>query len=360
MLPPGESLLQIRLARAGFRLDLDVAWSGRVAVLFGPSGSGKSTVFECILGLHRTARSRVCLAGEWLEDRDRGLRLPVEARGLGWVPQSPTLFPHLDVAGNLRFGLARAGDEGARALARAVEVLEIGGLLGRRVTDLSGGERSRVALARAIASGPRVLLLDEPLAALDLPLRARILPYLLRVRDELGLPMLTITHDPDEAMLLGGTVVVLDGGRLVAQGSAREVLWSRAVLPLSEALGLENVLAARSLGGIGEAGECLVETPTGLRLAVPWPLPAGVTLSLGVPAQDVLIAAEAPQRLSARNVLPCRVVRIEARDGDAFVHLDAGEPLVAKLTPAAVVRLELEPGRPVFAVVKAQALRRLR
>jgi len=348
--------IDVELRRPGFTLEVSAGWDARVTVLFGSSGSGKSTLFECVLGLEPRARARVRLAGEWLEDPARGLRLPLHRRGLGWMPQDPTLFPHLRVAANLAFGRRRAGAEGARWLARAVEVLEIGDLLGRRVDELSGGERQRVALARALASGPRALLLDEPLSSLDVALRARVLPHLLRVRDELGLPMLVITHDPDEALLLGELVLVLDRGRVVAQGPPREVLWSQAVLPLAESLGLENVFEGVARGAPGQEA---VETEHGLRVVVSGRLAPGERVRLGLRAEDVLLAIGPPGRLSARNVWPARVVACEARGSDVWVHLDAGERLVAKLTPGAVRELGLGPGTTLHAVVKAQSLRRL-
>jgi molybdate transport system ATP-binding protein len=348
----GATRIRADLRRGAFALDVDVGWSERVAVLFGPSGAGKTLLLETVLGLHRDARARVELAGEVLEDPERGVRVPVHARRLGWVPQESSLFPHLRVEGNLRLGLARSGSDGTQ-LRRAVEVLEIGGLLQRRVRELSGGERQRVALARALASDPRALLLDEPLASLDLGLRTRVLPFLLRVRDELGLPMIVITHDPDEAILLGEVVIVLDAGRVVATGAPREVLWSRAVLPLSEALGLENVIEARAVAGAE------VETARGLRLVVRGPLEPGERVRLGVRAEDLLLAVGEPGRLSARNVLPARVARLEVRDGDVLVHLDAGEALVARITGGAAHALGLEAGAPVRVVVKAQAIRRL-
>jgi molybdate transport system ATP-binding protein len=352
------SRLTVKLDRPGFSLDVDFHWQERVAVLFGPSGSGKTTCLEAALGLLPRARSRVQLGGEWLEDCERGLRVPVEARRLGWVPQEPTLFPHRSVAGNLRFALARAGEAGPRGLERAVEVLEIGHLMARRPGELSGGERQRVALARAIASGPRALVLDEPLAALDLPLRSRVLPYLLRVRDELDLPMLYITHDPDEAMLVGETAAVLDCGRLVATGPPREVLWSRAVRPLSEALGLENVLDARA-ESTPEEGETRIATAGGLRLRVPWQLEPGTAVCIGVRAEDILVARGDPGRISARNVIAGRVSECETDAGEVLVRVDAGETLTARLTPAAVADLGIERGSPVFLVLKAHAIRRI-
>ena len=349
--------LAVRFEREGFRLDVDLAWDERVVVIFGPSGSGKTTLLEAALGLHADATCRVRLGGAWLEDPTRAVRVAVEDRQLGWVPQAPTLFPHLDVAANLRFGLAR-GD--AAALDRAVEVLELGELQGRRVDSLSGGEQQRVAIGRALASGPRALLLDEPLASLDLGLRARVLRHLLRVRDELDLPILAITHDPDEALLLGERVVVLDGGREVASGDPAEVLWSRAVLPVSEALGLENVY--EGVVSRGRNGGATFSSDAGLVLVLPVEAVAGERVCIGLRAEDVLLAVDPPGRISARNALPARVIRCERAGPDVFVHMrtDTGaEHLVAKVTPAAARTLALGEGAEVHAVIKAQALRRI-
>jgi len=346
--------LVLRGRSGGFQLDVDVAWGERVAVLFGPSGAGKTTLLEAIVGLRPDLCGRIRVAGEWLADTERGLFVPVEERGLGWVPQDPTLLPHLSVSGNLRLGQRRAGARGAVLLERAIEVLELGELLGRRVDELSGGERQRVALARALASGPRAVLLDEPLAALDLPLRARVLPFLLRVRDELGLPMLYITHDPNEAMLIGEVAVVLAAGRVIALGPPREVLWSQAVLPFAQALGVENVLEARGLGGP------LVETLRGLRLVVPGDIPAGGQLRLGLRAEEILLSAEPLGRISARNLLAATVASCDVAGEEALVHLETGaEPLVARVTRAAAEALSLERGAKVYAVIKAQSFRPL-
>ena len=274
------------------------------------------------------------------------------------MPQDARLFPHLTVDENVRFAAPRgAGAAGSVSFSRAIEALEIGDLLARRPHELSGGERQRVAIARALASAPRALLLDEPLASLDLPLRARVLRHLLRVRDELEIPLVWITHDPDEAQVAGDRVIVLERGRVVASGPPREVLWSRAVLPLSEALGLENVIDARVVST--GSNECSVESAHGLRLVLPVALPIGERVCLSLRAHDVLLSADPPGRVSARNVLPARVEHIEITGGDALVTLAAGEPLVAKLTAGAVERLGLRPGSQVFALIKAQTLRRI-
>jgi len=344
------------LPREGFCLDVDLAWDDRVVVLFGRSGAGKSSLFELILGLHPRATSRVRLGGEWLADARRGIHTPVWQRQLGWVPQNATLFPHLSVAGNLRFGPRSAGDVVAGE--RAIEVLELGALLDRDVRDLSGGECQRVAIGRALASAPRALLLDEPLASLDVGLRARVLRDLLRVRDELGVPILAITHDPDEAMVLGERVIVLDAGRVVASGAPQTVLWSRSVLSLSASLGLENVFDGRPR--LGDPTSFV--TDAGLQLALPEPLGGSARACIGIRAEDVLIAVDPPTRISARNVLPARVTRCEDAGPDTFVHLalePGDERLVAKLTGRAARNLELRAGLPVHAIIKAQAIRRL-
>jgi molybdate transport system ATP-binding protein len=353
-----ESHLAISLTLGSFQLEIDTRWDAQVAVLFGPSGSGKSSVLETLLGLQPHARATLQLAGEVLEDSERNFRLPPEKRGLGWVPQESTLFPHLSVRQNLSFGKKRAGPQAASIFQQAVEVLEIGSLLDRNVETLSGGERQRVALARALASNPRALLLDEPLAALDRNLRARILPFLLRVRDEFGLPMLYITHDPDEAVMLGETLLVLDEGRVVANGPAREVLWSPAALPLAEALGLENVFEAR----VADEGSTssTVRIKSGQTLTLGEPLPSGQPVTLAVRAEDILISTSPTETLSARNVLECKVSQCLAHRGHVHVHLDLnGETWVARLTPAAVSALDLQPGKTVYAIVKAQAIQRI-
>lgn len=345
--------VSVALRRGPFELDATLTWPERVSVFFGPSGAGKSTLFEVILGLHTAERAQVKIGGAWLEDSDRKRRLPTWRRGLGWVPQVPTLFPHLDVEANLRFARPDAD-----ALDRAIEVLELDAFLGRDVRDLSGGERQRVAIGRALGSRPRALLLDEPLASLDVTRRANVLRDLMRVRDALEIPMLVITHDPDEAMLLGERVSVLEGGRIVASGAPAEVLWSHSVLPLSEALGLENVL--RGQAGPGDSRSLV--TDGGIRLALPFPASIGESMSVGVRAEDILLSVDAPGRISARNILPARVARCEPNGADTFIHLElepGEERLVAKVTTDAVDKLGLDTGLRVYALVKAQAIRRL-
>ena len=201
--------LDIELAQGSFVLAARVRLDARAAALFGPSGAGKTTILDAIAGLRTPRRGTITIDGRVLFSSDRRVNLPPHHRRVGYVPQDVALFPHMNVRRNLLYGRHPGVSPD---LERVVGMLEIATLLDRRVTDLSGGERQRVALGRALMSGPSLLLLDEPLAAVDVPLRRRILPYLQRVRDELRVPILYVSHDREEVAELADAVVLLDGG----------------------------------------------------------------------------------------------------------------------------------------------------
>jgi molybdate transport system ATP-binding protein len=204
--------LDIELAQGTFVLEAKVQLDARAAALFGPSGAGKTTILDAIAGLRTPRRGSITVNGRVLYSSGAGINLPPHHRHIGYVPQDVALFPHMLVRGNLLYGRHPGVSPD---LDRVVGMLEIDALLGRRVTDLSGGERQRVALGRALMSGPSLLLLDEPLAAVDVPLRRRILPYLRRVRDELTVPIIYVSHDRDEVDELADVVVRIDSGRVV-------------------------------------------------------------------------------------------------------------------------------------------------
>lgn len=327
--------------------------------VFGPSGSGKTSLLESLAGLRRDARGVIRLGDEtWLDDA-RGVRLTPEARRTGYVPQDALLFPHLDVAGNLRAGTRRArarGRDVEQSLADLTRILGLERLLTRPVASLSGGERQRVALGRALASDPALLLLDEPLAALDLPLRRRLLPLLQRVRDETSAPMLLVSHDPNELLALADEVLVLREGVAVGRGQPREVLADPELFSLSEG-GVENLLPCRVLapsdaGAVVRLGESVTVFTRSSAL------PAGAAALVAIPARDVILARDRPAGLSARNVAPCTVTALRTAGPRAVARValapDVPE-LFVEISLEAYEELGLAPGLGAFAVFKASS-----
>ncbi len=346
----------------GFALDAAFgAGAPGVTALFGPSGCGKSTILAAVAGLLRPREGRVAVDGAVLLDTARGVFVAPERRRCGVVFQDARLFPHLSVESNLRYGMRRAprGAEGP-GFDAVVALLGIGDLLGRRPLALSGGERQRVALGRALLSRPRLLLMDEPLAALDGPRRAEVLPFLARLREASGPPILYVTHALDEVDALADTLVLLDAGRVVASGPV-EALAARTDLP---ALGGRRdagavlgcaVLAhdpARGLTRLGFAGGELLVPLRGAD-------PPGARLRLRLRARDVSVATEPPRGLSVHNVLPCVLAAVEDAPGaphEVFLRLGLGPSvLLARVTRDAVAGLGLAPGMALWALVKSVA-----
>ncbi|MBI4878683.1 MAG: molybdenum ABC transporter ATP-binding protein [Planctomycetes bacterium] len=350
-----------RHAFGAFRLEVDFRSDEPVLALFGPSGAGKSTVLRIVAGLLRADAAEVEVAGRTLCSSAAQLFLPPEHRAVGYVAQEPFLFPHLSVAKNLSFGSRRARENGTGiSRAKVLQVLEIEPLLDRSVRNLSGGEARRVALGRALLSGPRLLLLDEPLAGLDAGLRLRIVPMLQRVFEEFGVPALLVSHSRAEVLQLARGIVVLDRGRQVHSGGAAEVLNEAEVLSLSGEAGLENLIEGTVLASDAVGGVTTLELVRGGRLVIPLvEAQPGDRLHVAVRAEDIIIATRRPECLSVRSLLSGTVTaRREARGG-CFVEVDAGAPLVALVTPAAAAELGLAPGVAVFLLVKAHAVRRV-
>lgn len=348
---------RVRLPLDRFALDVDLSIEGGVTGIFGPSGSGKTSLLESIAGLRRPASARIVFGGESWEDGASGLRLPPDKRRVGYVPQEALLFPHLDVRGNLLAGTRRD----AGTFEAVVSVLALAPLLDRNVAALSGGERQRVALGRALCAGPRLLLLDEPLSAVDLAMRGRLLAFLRRIRERFEVPLLLVSHDPLAVQALADDVIVFHEGRVCARGAPREVLTDPTVFPLAEAEGFRNVLPCRVDGrdavrlGSGGSGPRLHTAP----IAEGGAADALVT----VPASDVLLATEFPRGLSARNAVPATIRSIAEVGRMRLVHcrVDGEVPdLVAEVTEEARAELGLEPGLPVHLVVKAAACTVLR
>ena len=341
-----------------FTLDLAFKVEGGVTALFGPSGAGKSTVLGVVAGLLRPDVGRVVRDGTVLLDTAAGVEVAAERRRCGVVFQEARLLPHLSVAANLRYGARRAPQDAVGpGFEEVVGLLGIGGLLGRRPRDLSGGEKQRVALGRALLSRPLLLLMDEPLAALDAARRAEILPFLERLRDGAGLPILYVTHALDEVDRLADTLVLLEAGRVVASGTVESLSARTDLAVLSGRRDVGAVLNCTV--GRHDAGRGLTELVFGGGVLVV-PLrgePPGRVLRLRLRARDVALATREPEGISTHNVL-AGVVRAIERAGahEAFVTVLVGDtPLLARLTRDAVSRLQLEPGVRVYALVKSTA-----
>lgn len=352
------SLRGVRLQAGEFSLEIDAEFGARVTGLFGVSGSGKSTVVEIVAGLRRPTAGRVTLGDDVLVDVEKGIFRTPEARGVGFVPQDGALFPHLTVEGNLKFAERRGSGKNGEIFRRehVCGLLGIGDLLGRKPTTLSGGERQRVAIARALVSVPRLLLLDEPLAALDAARKATILPYLQRVRDEFGLPILYVSHVPQEMLALCDEMAVLADGRLLQHGPVEQV-FRRPVSPaVAKTVGVETVVPGRLLGGEGELAAVAVGPTRLIGLADQLPADTREVL-VNIRAEDVLLVkAGSGGEMSARNKLKGSVTALIREAATVRVEVDCGFPLIALLTRQAVEELRLAPGVAVDAVVKAPSV----
>lgn len=352
---------RFKLDWPGFTLDVDLDLPARgVTALFGHSGSGKTTLLRCIAGLERAPQGRLTVNGDvWQDDGQiSGQWLPTHQRPLGYVFQEASLFPHLTVMGNLRYGLRRTSGAQQVSLEQAIELLGIRPLLERKPDRLSGGERQRVGMARALALSPRLLLMDEPLAALDLKRKQEILPYLERLHRELEIPVLYVSHSPDEVARLADHIVVLDAGRTVAAGPLTETL-ARLDLPiqLGEDVGvvLDAVVAERD----EKWHLARVEFPGGSLWVRDGGHAPGQSVRVRILARDVSIALEQVASTSILNCLPATVDQLASDYHRALslLRLTVGpSPLLARLTQRSAVGLQLAPGKPVWVQIKAVAL----
>lgn len=340
----------------GFTLDVALETGAGVTALFGRSGSGKTSLVNLIAGLARPDSGRIVLDGRALVDTANGVFVPAGRRRIGYVFQEGRLFPHLSVRSNLLYGRwltpkpRRWG-----TLDEVVELLGIGPLLARRPRDLSGGEKQRVAIGRALLASPDCLLMDEPLAALDRARKAEILPYIERLRDAKRLPIVYVSHSVEEVARLADAVALIDNGRVAALGPVGEVFAHlEAVSDWEDGAVLEAIVVAQDQA----AGVTRLEHPAG-PLTVPHiDIAVGGRARVRVRARDVVLAVGEPGRLSVRNRLAARVVAMAEGEGaEVGVRLDAGgSPMLARVTRDAVRELELAPGVAVTALVKAVAL----
>ena len=350
--------LKFELKRTDFALNVDLRLPGRgVTALFGPSGCGKTTLLRCIAGLERASGSLMVNEHLW---QDATHFTPTHQRAIGYVFQEASLFPHLSVRGNLQYGMKRAGGISKGTIDPIIDLLGIRALLDRKPDGLSGGERQRVAIARALAVDPKLLLMDEPLAALDLKRKQEILPYLDRLQATLEIPILYVTHSPDEVVRLAHHLVVMDAGSVVASGELADTL-SQLDLPVK--LGQEAGVVIESVVGSIESqwhltrmdfdgGSVWIRDP-GLAL--------GAKARVRILASDISLAREQPGKSSIQNVLQGQIdaMRDDEHPGLVLVRVKVGETaLLARVTKRAVSELALKPGDTVWTQVKSVALAR--
>jgi molybdate transport system ATP-binding protein len=354
----GVSLqLRKRLGK-DFALDLSISFPPGITILFGPSGAGKTTLLDCMAGLAPPDSGRIATGEKTFFDCSLGINLPPQRRKVGYVFQDLALFPHLTVQDNVEYGLLSLDrNERTRRSAAILESFRIPHLSSRRPGQISGGERQRVALARALVIDPAILLLDEPLAALDAATKSKIVEDLRAWNHQHQIPVVYVTHSRDEVFALGERAIVLEKGRVIAQGTPHEVMSAPQQETVAQLVGFENIfdatvvalqenrgtMACRLAGGIVE-----LETPL-VRAEV------GSALRVGIRAGDILLGSLEPKGLSARNILPGRVLSLAQRDVIVVAKVDCGVEMEVHLTLAARDSLQLQPGRQVWLVVKTHS-----
>ena|SRR5215471_3704863 len=354
----GESAAPGVPARAdGFALDVDFSVPAGVTILFGPSGSGKTTVLRCIAGIVRPESGCIAIGDTVLFESTRGIDLPVRERGVGYVFQDLALFPHLTALGNIEFGIGGQDRHNRRRRAlELMEALKIEHTAGRRPSQISGGEAQRVALARALAVRPRLLLLDEPLSAIDEATKMGIITDLRELNRGLKLPVVYVTHGRDEAVSMGERILIMDHGRIVAAGEPLEVFGAPVSKRVARLTGVENIFEGRvngtnSLAGTtsvtvtDKSGACEIEAPSTDR-------EPGDTLTIAVRSGDILLATSEMRNTSARNILPGKISSIERASDRTLVKVASGVNWVVSVTREASVELGLTEGQSVWIAFK--------
>ncbi len=346
--------------RTSFTLDAAFGTNQGTTVLFGSSGSGKTTTLRSIAGMVTPDAGRISLGDAVYFDSAARVNLSMQKRRVGFVFQDYLLFPHLTAVENVAYG-AKARNERARRQ-HAREMLKLVGVdytADRRPGQLSGGEQQRVALARALASDPVILLLDEPLSAVDATTRAHLLDEIVEVQRKTGIPFLYVTHSPADAVRIGDHLLLMAEGRIVQQGKPLEVFNAPVNVPAARVVGTENILAGRIAEHQPEEGISIVDLGR-CRMVIPHSqLPEGSRLTLGIRAEDIIISRERVGRTSARNLLAGTVKRLLRNGESVELVADCGVDLKVRITPQAVRALELAPGVEIYLLIKANACRLL-
>jgi molybdate transport system ATP-binding protein len=358
-------MLEIRIkkrfanAERDFLLEAACVCAPGITILFGASGAGKTTLLDCVAGLASPDAGRIAVGDRVLFDGERGINFPVQRRGVGYVFQDLALFPHLSAEENIGYGLS--GTERKRHTGEILESFRIAHLRDRKPREISGGERQRVALARALVTDPCLLLLDEPLAALDAVTKSKMIDDLRTWNQAHGIPIIYVTHSREEVFALGERVLVLEEGKIIAHGTPHEVMTAPRQESVAQLVGFENIFGAAVVAILEYRGTMRCRL-AGSKVELETPLvrvgPGSVSSSLlrvGIRAGDILLATVHPQGLSARNVLPGRVLSLEERDMIVMARVDCGVEMTVHLTLAARDVLELQPGKEVWLVVKTHS-----
>lgn len=353
--------VQISHRQGNFSLEAGFTGTGRLTALFGPSGSGKTSLINMIAGLVKPDQGHIEAEGRVLVDMQAGIFVPKHQRRIGMVFQDARLFPHMSVKSNLGYGRwFTPTTERYADMKSVVELLGIGPLLDRRPGKLSGGEKQRVAIGRALLASPKLLLMDEPLASLDEARKAEILPYIERLRDETKIPIVYVSHSIAEVARLASDVVVLAQGRVAAFGRTADIVQRLDLLPAEERGEGGSMLETRVMRHDERYAMTILGSPVG-EIRVPrLDAAIGVPVRIRIRARDVMVATRRPEGLSALNILAGTVVGIEP-EGRATVEVRmdcGGAPLLARITEQSRQALNLEPGLVVFAIVKTMSFDR--
>ena len=353
------------LEKPGFSFHAAGNFSRNVTGIYGPSGAGKTTLLHLLAGIERPQKGYLRWRGMPLIDCATQRWVPAHRRGMAVVFQEDRLFPHMTVAGNLRYGESLLPYDARRfTFSDIVDLLNLGPLISRKANLISGGEGQRVALGRALLSSPHVLLLDEPFSALDANLQAQILPFLHKIKLEMGIPMVYVSHDLGSMLQMADEIMVLDHGRSLGQGVFLDLVQNRKISAVMGEHGLLNVLQAKAMGSDSKTGLLILEihhfgkkalaAPNWL--APSWDLQPGKSVQVGLRPEDIALANQSVPQISMQNQIPGVVDKLVDHGSKTLCLVDVGVPLLVEITPHSAEALSLSPGKPVYLLFKTRAL----
>jgi len=352
--------IEIEKNHSDFHLSLSLHIASGFTALYGASGSGKTTTLNLIAGLLKPSDGEITLHGTVLFSKTRRINLSPQQRRIGYIFQESRLFPHLSVQENLAFGYHQLPARQRKFdLSDVIEVTGVGSFLERSPGNLSGGEKQRVAIARALLASPEFLLMDEPVAALDIPTRYALLKFIKHIHQELTLPILYVSHDVSHVLTFADEVVVLRHGRIIGCGPPNAMLDELISGPLVPYEDVPNILDATVTSHDLEKHVSFANTER-LQLTLPHlDLPTGASVTLNIPASEIILATERPHGLSASNVLPGTIRALHGLGERILVEIDAGDTFRVEIVPATVARLALTPRKPVYLIIKASSFRKI-